>query len=81
MVLFDEKTMAGYGNKEGNSIVRQLLAMGVSQYRIAKDLPVSREQVKKWLRGYSSPNDENLSKLRCFRSKIMVGKNLDPFKA
>lgn len=68
------------GNREGNAIVRQLLAYGVSQYRIHKDLPVSREQVKKWVRNYASPNDENLAKLRTFRTKIMVEKNLDPFK-
>lgn len=66
-------------NKEGNAIVRKILALGVSQYRLAKDLPISREQVKKWVRNYSSPNDENLEKLRAFYYKVRIELNLQPF--
>lgn len=65
---------------EGNAIVRKIMALGVSQYRIAKELPVSKEQLRKWVRNWATPNDENTEKLRCYYEKACFERNLHPFQ-
>lgn len=56
--------MAEPGIKAGNDLVQEILKMGVSKYRLSKDLGVCDTQIYKWVRGEASPNRLNFSKLQ-----------------
>lgn len=52
------------GNPAGNELVREILAMGISKYKLHKDIGVSDTQVYKWVRGEQSPCQSNYQKLQ-----------------
>lgn len=58
--------MAEPGIKAGNELVQEILKMGVSKYRLGKDIGVCDTQVYKWVRNEQSPNLENFNKLQAY---------------
>ena len=47
-----------------------LLAMGVSRYRIAREMGVSDSTVRKWYRGEGLPNVQNSAKLEQLAERV-----------
>ena len=55
---------------EGSRIVRKLIALDVSVWRIAKECGVSYQTGKAWRRGWWNPDMGNTYKLMAFLHKI-----------
>lgn len=56
------------GIKAGNDLVREILAMGISKYRLAKDLGLSDTTVNNWVSGENSPSLSNFNRLQDYRN-------------
>ena len=77
-IIFDTRKILGYhmfmvmiatdfmkkGYRAGNDLVKEILALGVSKYRMAKDLKVERQTVYNWYYGHFSPDEHNYSRLK-----------------
>ena len=59
--------MAEKGNPAGNDLVKEILAMGVSKYRMAKQMKVSETQIYNWVKGVCSPSQKNFNRLQDYR--------------
>ena len=74
MVLDESMNQKGF--PEGNRILRDILRLGVSKYRVSRALDVTYPQVRKWELNYASPNLDNLNKLKMLKFRCIEEKKL-----
>lgn len=66
--------------KIGVKIVQELIRLGYTKYRLAKDMGVARPTVYAWQVGLYFDEAKHLKHLQDLRYQYIIKKNLDPFK-
>ena len=56
---------------DGTRIVRELLALELTVWRIAKECGVSYQTAKAWKKGWWNPDTSNTYKLMALRSSVL----------